>query len=195
MKTAGTVAMTVGVLLTVPASPAEAETSSRLGPVDVGMTDRDCRSIAQFVGSRPALQRVVRRACEQHVQKRQLQWCGSLRWGPRKEWWRVRNACRIRVLWPSENLNDRRAAVRVAWCEGSFAPNAKNGQYWGTFQMGSDERETYGHGNTIAEQVEAAADYWEVSGWNPWQCYPGSIDEREAWQNRTKVNPYIRRFG
>lgn len=69
-------------------------------------------------------------------------------------------------------------AVRIAWCEGSLNPWAGNGQYQGTFQMGSGERKRWGHGKNLWAQARAAKDYSDyslrVSGyrWGPWQCRP-----------------------
>jgi len=65
-------------------------------------------------------------------------------------------------------------AIDVAICEGGLSPNAHNGQYLGTFQMGEHERGTYGHGNTVYEQAKAAYRYFVASGkdWSPWQCKP-----------------------
>lgn len=65
-------------------------------------------------------------------------------------------------------------AKTVAWCEGKYSPDAKNGQYLGTFQMGDYERATYGHGSTVLEQARAAYRYFVASGkdWSPWECKP-----------------------
>ena len=63
-------------------------------------------------------------------------------------------------------------AAIVSWGEGSWHADAENGQYLGTFQMGSKERRTYGHSSTLAGQVKAAARYWRVAGWGPWECKP-----------------------
>lgn len=63
-------------------------------------------------------------------------------------------------------------ALAVAECEGGLSPNAHNGQYLGTFQMGSHERAIYGHGSTILEQAKAAYRYFRVAGWSPWTCQP-----------------------
>lgn len=67
----------------------------------------------------------------------------------------------------------KEAAV-VSWGEGSWHWFAENGCYRGTFQMGCDERRRYGHSNTLAGQVAAAARYWRASGrdWSPWDCRP-----------------------
>lgn len=65
----------------------------------------------------------------------------------------------------------KEAAV-VSYREGSWHRNASNGQYQGTFQMGSSERAKYGHGPTLADQAAAAARYWRRSGWGPWECKP-----------------------
>lgn len=65
-------------------------------------------------------------------------------------------------------------AKTVAWCEGKYDPNAHNGQYLGTFQMGKHERATYGHGSTVIEQARAAFRYFVATGkdWSPWECKP-----------------------
>lgn len=65
-------------------------------------------------------------------------------------------------------------AAIVSWKEGSWHSWASNGQYQGTFQMGSYARSTYGHGPTLVHQVIAAAKYWRASGkdWSPWECKP-----------------------
>ena len=41
-------------------------------------------------------------------------------------------------------------AVAVAWCESRLRPTAQNGQYLGLFQMGSYERQLFGHGSVRA---------------------------------------------
>lgn len=66
-------------------------------------------------------------------------------------------------------------ALDVAWCESRYSIWAENGQYLGLFQMGSSERELFGHGNTAIEQARAAHRYFVNSGrdWSPWQCRPG----------------------
>jgi hypothetical protein len=63
-------------------------------------------------------------------------------------------------------------AAIVSWKEGTWHWWATNGQYLGTFQMGSGERNRYGHSNTLAGQAAAAARYWRGHGWGPWQCKP-----------------------
>jgi hypothetical protein len=65
-------------------------------------------------------------------------------------------------------------AAIVSWGEGSWHWDAENGQYLGTFQMGTRERGLYGHSNTLVGQVAAAAKYWRKSGrdWSPWECKP-----------------------
>jgi hypothetical protein len=65
----------------------------------------------------------------------------------------------------------KEAAV-VSWGEGSWHHWASNGQYQGTFQMGSWARSRYGHSNTLAGQAAAAARYWRNSGWSGWECKP-----------------------
>lgn len=65
-------------------------------------------------------------------------------------------------------------AIDVAHCESRFKTDARNGQYLGIFQMGSSERELFGHGTTASEQAEAAHRYFVRSGrdWSPWSCKP-----------------------
>lgn len=80
-------------------------------------------------------------------------------------------------------------AVDVAFCEGGEyywlvvkRPwEAANGQYKSIFQMGENERRTYGedpfppyHGNNVWEHAEAAYRYFRASGydWSPWSCKP-----------------------
>jgi hypothetical protein len=66
------------------------------------------------------------------------------------------------------------AAWQVAGCETgyTYSPWAQNGQYLGLFQMGSWERNTFGHGNNVWDQARAAHRYYRVSGWGPWECQP-----------------------
>lgn len=65
-------------------------------------------------------------------------------------------------------------ALRVAQCESRYDLDARNGQYLGLFQMGSWERQTYGHGETAIAQSRAAYRYFVASGrdWSPWECKP-----------------------
>jgi hypothetical protein len=77
-----------------------------------------------------------------------------------------RRACIIRRVFGDEG----RTAVRVAWCESRLDPNARNGQYLGTFQMGERERARFGHGRTTLAQARAAKRYHDVAGWQPWSC-------------------------
>ncbi len=63
-------------------------------------------------------------------------------------------------------------AIAVAWCESRLQTTAQNGQYLGLFQMGSSERELFGHGATARDQAAAAHRYFVRSGrdWSPWSC-------------------------
>jgi hypothetical protein len=65
-------------------------------------------------------------------------------------------------------------ALRVARCESGYATTAQNGQYLGLFQMGSNERRLFGHGETALQQAKAAYRYFVLSGrdWSPWSCKP-----------------------
>jgi hypothetical protein len=65
-------------------------------------------------------------------------------------------------------------ALAVARCESGLQTTATNGQYLGLFQMGSSERQLYGHGPTVHAQVTAAHRYFVASGrdWSPWSCKP-----------------------
>lgn len=65
-------------------------------------------------------------------------------------------------------------ALAVASCESGFSIYAVNGQYVGIFQMGSNERATYGDGHDARSQAQAAYAYFTASGsdWSPWSCQP-----------------------
>jgi hypothetical protein len=67
-------------------------------------------------------------------------------------------------------------ALAVARCEtgGTYDPRSSNGQYLGIFQMGSNERATYGFGPSWLVQAAAAYQYFVDSGkdWSPWTCKP-----------------------
>ncbi len=65
-------------------------------------------------------------------------------------------------------------ALRVARCESGYSVNAQNGQYLGLFQMGSNERRLFGHGESALVQAQAAYRYFVRSGrdWSPWSCKP-----------------------
>ena len=67
-------------------------------------------------------------------------------------------------------------AMSVVRCEtgGTYSVYAHNGQYLGLFQMGSNERATYGHSWTALGQARAAYRYFVASGrdWSPWSCRP-----------------------
>jgi hypothetical protein len=65
-------------------------------------------------------------------------------------------------------------ALRVARCESGLSVYARNGQYFGLFQMGWRERARFG-GSTLSvwEQSRAAYHYFRVAGgWGPWTCKP-----------------------
>jgi Lysozyme like domain len=68
--------------------------------------------------------------------------------------------------------HDCQEAVAIAWCESHLSPSARNGQYLGLFQMGSYERQLFGHGDTAHAQAVAAHRYFVRSGrdWSPWSC-------------------------
>ena len=71
-----------------------------------------------------------------------------------------------------------REALSVSWCESRHSTRAQNGQYLGLFQMGSWERQRFGHGATAHAQAKAAHRYFALTGrdWSPWSCKP-----RNAW--------------
>ena len=64
-------------------------------------------------------------------------------------------------------------AMKIVKCEtgGSYSPWSANGQYLGIFQMGSQERRNYGHGNNVWAQAKAAYAYFKDAGWHPWLDY------------------------
>lgn len=63
-------------------------------------------------------------------------------------------------------------AMKIVKCEtgGTYWPWVSNGQYQGIFQMGSNERATYGHGNNVWAQAKAAYAYYKAAGgfYDPW---------------------------
>ncbi len=69
-----------------------------------------------------------------------------------------------------------RQALQVARCESGYRTAAENGQYRGLFQMGSSERQLFGHSMSALDQARAAYRYFVRSGrdWSPWSCKPWS---------------------
>ena len=69
-------------------------------------------------------------------------------------------------------LPGRRSRSRGA--SPGYRTTAQNGQYLGLFQMGSSERQLFGHGASALEQAKAAHRYFVLSGrdWSPWSCKP-----------------------
>jgi hypothetical protein len=67
-----------------------------------------------------------------------------------------------------------REALAVSWCESRHSTTASNGQYLGLFQMGSYERQLFGHGATALSQAQAAHKYFVLTDrdWSPWSCKP-----------------------
>lgn len=61
-------------------------------------------------------------------------------------------------------------AVDIFSCESGLRTTARNGQFRGIAQMGSRERGRFGHGEDAQTQVEAAKDYYDISGWSPWRA-------------------------
>jgi hypothetical protein len=89
----------------------------------------------------------------------------------------VRDARKLASLQPKAAIcavfgDDCQEAVAVAWCESHLSTSARNGQYLGLFQMGSYERQLFGHGDTAHAQAVAAHRYFIRSGrdWSPWSC-------------------------
>jgi len=76
----------------------------------------------------------------------------------------------VRTYWHTKT--ERVQAFDIIDCETGHAYNttAKNGQYRGMFQMGTDERNKYGHGSTAMLQAKAAHKYYLISGWSPWRA-------------------------
>ena len=90
---------------------------------------------------------------------------------------RARDARRLAGLPPKEAICNVfgsycREALAIAWCESRHEITAQNGQYLGLFQMGSYERQLFGHGATARSQAVAAHRYFVRSGrdWSPWAC-------------------------
>lgn len=138
-------------LLTV-ADEAQAHTISRT----------DCRAITARVDAGIAVKRAAALGCRrhsaEHASTHELAAC------------RGRVPCIIRYVFGSRGDE----AVRVSWCESTHRTWAQNGQYRGLFQMGSNERATYGHGPDALTQSRAAHRYFRASGsdWSPWECKP-----------------------
>ena len=67
-----------------------------------------------------------------------------------------------------------REALAVSWCESRHSTTAHNGHYLGLFQMGSYERQQFGHGPTALKQARAAHKYFVLTDrdWSPWSCKP-----------------------
>jgi hypothetical protein len=67
-----------------------------------------------------------------------------------------------------------REALAVSWCESRHSTTAQNGQFLGLFQMGSYERQLFGHGPTALKQARAAHKYFVLTDrdWSPWSCKP-----------------------
>lgn len=67
-------------------------------------------------------------------------------------------------------------AIAVSKCEtgGKFNTNASNGQYKSIFQMGDNERATYGDARDAVGAARAAYSYFRATGsdWSPWSCQP-----------------------
>lgn len=161
-------------------------------PVETGLKTADCVAIANVTGFRGRARQKVLDACAQRVQDKLVAECSKLRQGGDAQRWRTRNACKIWAVWPGSD-STKRAAVTVAFCEGGTDPRAENGQYWGTFQMGTDERATYGHGTDVVSQTIAASKYHDVAGgFGPWGCKPGSEANTDKWK---EASPGVRRFG
>jgi hypothetical protein len=116
---------------------------------------------ALVVGS-PAVERPAFLKCMERAASHRFEHC-------RGDYVR-RNTCIIKLVF----VGYEAAAVSVAWCESSLRTWASNGQYLGMFQMGSNERATYGHGPDARTQAEAAHRYFVASGrdWSPWECQP-----------------------
>jgi hypothetical protein len=90
---------------------------------------------------------------------------------------RMREARRLEAMSPRAAICDVfgsvcRQAVAVSWCESRLDPGAHNGEYLGLFQMGSNARRLFGHGDSAHQQAEAAHRYFVSSGsdWSPWSC-------------------------
>ena len=65
-------------------------------------------------------------------------------------------------------------ALQVARCESGHQTTAQNGQYLGLFQLGANERQLFGHGESALDQARAAYRYFVASGrdWSQWSCKP-----------------------
>ncbi len=95
----------------------------------------------------------------------------------------------IDCTWPAPL---RTAAKVIAQCESTANVSnatararglgrwARNGQYWGPFQMGTDERAAHGEyriGDDARVQVRSALSLYDDRGWQPW-TFSGSSGSR-----------------
>ena len=75
---------------------------------------------------------------------------------------------------------DKQDAVDVARCESSLNERARNGDYWGLFQLSRRYHE--GRARSLGYNWDAmlqagpnshvAASLWSEQGWGPWACRP-----------------------
>lgn len=176
-----TTVLVIGLLLTLAAFAGRVPASSPPAPTLEKL--RNARALTDRVRSRKCLSdaaRVYRSAAAVPVLER----TSAL----------ARERVRVRVALSAgkhrclQNLGPRAAiryvfgryagqALAVAWCESRLYVYARNGQYFGLFQMGSYARSRYGHSWTALGQARSAYRYFVDSGrdWSPWQCRPGGL--------------------
>ena len=78
------------------------------------------------------------------------------------------------------SMSDKEDAIDVARCESSLNPEARNGDYYGLFQISRTYHEARARslGYTWGEMLQAgpnahvAASLWSEQGWQPWACKP-----------------------
>lgn len=102
-----------------------------------------------------------------------VRWLKAL-WAQRADqlwrtWSRLQWDVEFAIEWVFPAAEEAKAKA-VAWCESKFSRRAQNGQYFGVWQMGSSERERFGHSTTAIGQTLAAKRYFDLSGWSPWSC-------------------------
>jgi hypothetical protein len=110
----------------------------------------------------------------------------------KKRWQRIaRKEYLIRKKYPTrEDPTDARRALKLAFggnlweaitvslCEtggrlGWATAGRGKHEFWGTMQMGTQERRLFGFSWTLLGQAKSAFRMWRVKGWRPWECMPG----------------------
>lgn len=76
--------------------------------------------------------------------------------------------------WRNTGWSGCKGALIVAWGESDLHYYKTNGQYCSVFQMGTDERRTWGANPCLhgGNNIRGARAYNKSYGWGPWSCKP-----------------------